>query len=82
MKLWKEIIEKYMNKINKDEKIKKEKERKMKEIRDIEVLELLMLKEILVIVIFMMKISREVLYLRWNLGVKVKIKVVDEEIIV
>jgi chitin synthase len=82
LQFWKDLIDKYLHPLNKDAKIQKENERKLKDLRDLAVFAFFMLNALFVLVIFLLQLSRDVLYFRWPFGVKVNITVVDDEIIV
>jgi len=60
--------------------IQKENERKLKDLRDLAVFAFFMLNALFVLVIFLLQLSRDVLYFRWPFGVKVNITVVDDEV--
>jgi chitin synthase len=57
-----------------------ENERKLKELRDLAAFSFFMMNALFVLVIFLLQLSRDVLFFEWPFGARVNITVVDNTV--
>jgi len=80
LQFWKDLIDTYLHPLIKNAKEQQENERKLKELRDLAAFSFFMMNALFVLVIFLLQLSRDVLFFEWPFGARVNITVVDNTI--